>query len=88
MFGSNLANYPYINPVNTYSANLGRAARTFLAALLAVEPSKIDTVLTRHASGAQDQAAGIDELNHLADHFDSIMPNQAAELRYLAGSGA
>ncbi len=88
MFRTNLATYPYVNPVNSYAENLGRAARSFLAALLAVDQRRIDALAKNTVATDQNEAASIDELNRLADHFDAIMPNQAAELRFLAGSGA
>ena len=88
MFRSNLATYPYVNPVNSYTENLGRAARSFLAALLAVDQRRIDAIAKNTAVADNNKAAGIAELNRLADHFDAVMPNQAAELRFLAGSGA
>lgn len=81
MFRENLATYPYIHPVNSYTDNLGKATKAFLAALVAITPDETETV-----DAAQDRVIGIEELNNLAAHFDTFMPNQAAELRYLAGS--
>lgn len=86
MFRENLATYPYISVGNTYGQNLGRAARVFLAALLAVEPAKFEAKSKPKKLSESEQADGVDELNRLARHFDPIMPTQSAELRYLAGS--
>lgn len=86
MFNSKLASYPYANPTGTsYGENLGRAARSFLAALLAIEPAKAEAAVARVSDTEPDRAATAAELQRLARKFDAIMPNQAAELRYLAG---
>lgn len=85
MFRSDLASYPYVNPIHSYSENLGRAARTFIAALLAVNPAKFEATQARVPAVQKDKAATAAELHRLACEFDAIMPNQAAELRYLAG---
>lgn len=81
MFDSNFVTRPYVSPIpTTYGENLGRAAREFVAALLAMDPP------APHEDVA-DNAEAIDELSALASQFDEIMPSQAAELRYLAGTG-
>jgi hypothetical protein len=82
MFRSNLATYPYISHGPTYGQNLARATRGFLAALLAVDPEELAP--EHEADGEKEE--GIEEINALASRFDDIMPNQAAELRYLAGT--
>ncbi len=86
MFNSKLASYPYTNPIGTsYGENLGRAARSFLAALLAIEPARTDVRAAQASDADLDRGATAAELQRLARKFDVIMPNQAAELRYLAG---
>lgn len=85
MFRSNLATYPYVSPVHSYSENLGRAARTFIAALLAIDPARANAAPVLASASKEDKAVTAAELSRLAREFDAIMPNQAAELRYLAG---
>lgn len=83
MFNANFASYPYVSPVNSYTENLGRAARSFIAALLAIDPAKVSAGSSHaKASHAEDELS-LEDLEHLARRFDGIMPNQAAELRYL-----
>lgn len=79
MFDSNFVTRPYVSPIpTTYGENLGRATRGFVAALFAMEPPA--------PPQDADTVEGVDELSLLASQFDEIMPNQAAELRYLAGT--
>ncbi|RJG00357.1 hypothetical protein [Noviherbaspirillum sedimenti] len=85
MFRSNLATYPYINPISSYGENLGRAARSFIAALLAIDPAKVNASPAKVKAVQEDKAVTAAELSRLAREFDAFMPNQAAELRYLAG---
>jgi hypothetical protein len=85
MFQSNFATYPYVSPVHTYGENLGRAARSFIAALLAIDPARIETAPAEANAAPEDKSITAVELSRLAREFDAIMPNQAAELRYLAG---
>lgn len=80
MNASNFTTHPYVSPIHTYGDNLGRAARGLVAALLAIEPD------TLQQEAANMQTDGVVELNDLANQFDNIMPSQAAELRYLAGT--
>ncbi|MBI1889335.1 MAG: hypothetical protein HYS18_01675 [Burkholderiales bacterium] len=82
MFRSNLATYPYISHGPSYGQNLARATKGFLAALLAQD---LDEFESTHPADV-DRVEGIEEINALATHFDELMPSQAAELRYLAGS--
>lgn len=86
MFRSNFATYPYVSPDNTYGQNLSRAARAFVAALLAMEPAERKNSAQAQTSIEDARVADTDEIAKLAKHFDSFMPNQAAELWYLAGS--
>jgi hypothetical protein len=83
MFNANFASYPYVSPVNSYSENLGRAARSFIAALLAIDPGKVDADPSSTKVIANDNEAAYEEVESLARRFAPIMPNQAAELRYL-----
>ncbi|CAN5174983.1 hypothetical protein BH11PSE11_BH11PSE11_36340 [soil metagenome] len=85
MFESNLITYPNVGGAQRYSygENLGLAARAFIAALLAVDPQDEETI--EHPVSERVRLKGIEQLNALASSFDSTMPNQAAELRYLAG---
>jgi hypothetical protein len=85
MFNSNFATYPYVSPVHSYAENLGRAARSFIAALLAIDPARVAAAPALVAASTEDKAVTAAELSRLAREFDAIMPNQAAELRYLAG---
>ncbi len=82
MLNVNIATH-YANPFNAYLENLGHAARSFIAALLARETAKVEASPLQAATPL-DKAASTAELNRLAREFDSIMPNQAAELRYLS----
>lgn len=85
MFRSNLATYPYISPDNSYTGNLAQAARALVAALLAVDPARQQDAQPEAAVSSRDNIASVKELYSLAQQFDAVMPNQAAELRYLAG---
>jgi hypothetical protein len=85
----------HANPVQVYFYNLGRAARTFGAALIAAapQPPEIETtaqpnaahLLSPDTAASRSQAA--EALNALASQFDATQPNQAAELRWLASRG-
>ena len=83
MFNANFASYPYVSPVNSYTDNLGHAARSFIAALLAIDPAKYNTSTAGIRDAVHDAGDAYDEIDLLARKFDAIMPNQAAELRYL-----
>ena len=85
MFQSDFATYPYVSPIHSYGENLGRAARSFIAALLAIDPARIEAASAQTAAAQEDKSVTAAELSRLAREFDTIMPNQAAELRYLAG---
>ncbi|WP_151638023.1 hypothetical protein [Noviherbaspirillum aerium] len=64
----------------SYTENLGRAARAFLQALLAVTPE------AKPAAAVQEKrdVASIAQLYRLARSYDSIQPNLAQELRAIA----
>lgn len=83
MLNANLASYPYVSPTPSYTENLGRAARDFIAALLAVDPANFSASRAKHGYAESDPAEIHAELDRLARKFDPIMPSQAAELRYL-----
>ena len=83
---SDLASYPHnCAGHHGYGKNLAYAARAFLAALVAARPAKpFPAVVATAEQSSRDRKNTISELNRLADRFDSTMPNQAAELRFLA----
>ena len=85
MFKSNLVTYPQTGNEDTYGQNLGRAARAFLGALLAVKPAKREVKLAEKEISPKVRAASIRKLYQLAASYDSISPNLAAELRQIAG---
>ncbi len=73
------ATYPLNAQSSDYLGNLARAARAFVAALLAVKPA---------AETPMSDAERLRTRKHLlslASSFDASLPNQAAELRYFAG---
>ncbi|MFL6720098.1 MAG: hypothetical protein ACJ8G3_27430 [Burkholderiaceae bacterium] len=63
----------------SYGANVGRAFRTLLAALLAVQPAKEASPATK----LRDRLA----LFRLARDYEALSPNLAAELRFIASRG-
>jgi hypothetical protein len=63
----------------SYGANVGRAFRSLLAALLAVKPSE----QAAPAAKLRDQLA----LFRLARDYEALSPNLAAELRFIAARG-
>ena len=81
---------------DNYFSNLGRATRAFLSALLASKPyselaqkeviaagtASADT--ERHVRPSQRDFA---LLNSEANRYEKLMPNLAAELRFLASRG-
>jgi len=62
----------------SYTENLGRAARAFLQALLAITPE------AKPAAAEKRDVASIAQLYRLARSYDSIQPNLAQELRAIA----
>ena len=87
----------YSNDDN-YFSNLGRATRAFLGALLATKPyselaQKNVIVTNTSASSAEEQRyvrpskRDIALLNSEAARYENLMPNLAAELRFLASRG-
>jgi hypothetical protein len=63
----------------SYGANVGRAFRSLLAALLVVKPSG----QAAPAAKLRDQLA----LFRLARDYEALSPNLAAELRFIASRG-
>ena len=63
----------------SYGANVGRAFRSLLAALLAVKPSQ----QAAPAAKLRDQLA----LYRLARDYEALSPNLATELRFIASRG-
>jgi hypothetical protein len=63
----------------SYGANVGRAFRSLLAALLAVKPSE----QAAPAANLRDRLA----LFRLARDYEALSPNLAAELRFIASRG-
>jgi hypothetical protein len=68
----------------SYTQNVGRAARALLAALLAVN-ARPATPAKRALD--RDRELSLRELYRLAAGYDSVMPNLAQELRYIASRG-
>ena len=63
----------------SYGANVGRAFRSLLAALLAVRPARE----TRQEVSLRDRLAVL----RLARQYEALSPNLAAELRFIASRG-
>lgn len=83
----------YSNDDN-YFSNLGRATRAFLGALLASKPYSQLAQKEVVASGVADEERyvrpskrDIALLNSEATRYENLMPNLAAELRFLASRG-
>jgi hypothetical protein len=75
MFRSNGATYPAMDvDSSSYLDNLWRATRSLFSAVLAIAPLKCGS------NGDETR----EELFRLAGEIERMMPNQAAELRYLA----
>jgi hypothetical protein len=75
--------------LHTYVKNVGQAGRLLLATLLAIEPHHsahaAGTAVKAVESGYKHQSAGsLLRLYGVACQSDSVMPNLAAELRYIA----
>ncbi len=85
----------HANPVHAYFHNLGQAARTFGAALVAAAPQPSgEHASTSHApvkasenAFAENRRDATEMLYSLAAQFEPTQPNQAAELRWLASRG-
>ena len=85
----------YSNDNDNYFSNLGRATRAFLGALLASKPySELaqKEVIATGTSGTDERYVrpsqrDIALLNSEANRYEKLMPNLAAELRFLASRG-
>jgi hypothetical protein len=84
MFRSNLATYPETNAGYSYVENVFRAAFALIAAILAVTPFQSNANTAKPAASDYADTQTRAELYRLAREVESISPNQAAELRYLA----
>lgn len=73
---------------HSYVQNLGAAARAFIAALLAVEPRQaVDGEVRESAAMLRARAKDVAMVNRMADRYQSMSPNLAAELRFMASRG-
>jgi hypothetical protein len=75
--------------LQAYAKNVGQAGRSLIAALLAIEPHRsaqaAGTAVKAVQTRDKHQSAGsLLRLYGLASQSDSVMPNLAAELRYIA----
>jgi hypothetical protein len=73
--------------LQAYAKNVGQAGRSFLAALLAIEPhrsAQAAAKAVRTRDNKHQSAGSLLRLYGLACQSDSVMPNLAAELRYIA----
>lgn len=84
----------YSNDNDNYFSNLGRATRAFLGALLASKPYSALAQKEVIASSIADEERyvrpskrDIALLNSEATRYEHLMPNLAAELRFLASRG-
>lgn len=87
----------YSNDNDNYFSNLGRATRAFLGALLASKPyselAQKEVITTGTSSSTEEQRhvrpskRDIALLNSEAARYEHLMPNLAAELRFLASRG-
>ncbi|SDA43731.1 MULTISPECIES: hypothetical protein [unclassified Janthinobacterium] len=85
----------YSNNNDNYFSNLGRATRAFLGALLASKPYSQLAQKEVIASGVTDEEQRYVRpskrdfalLNSEANRYEKLMPNLAAELRFLASRG-
>lgn len=73
-----------------YFSNLGRAARAFIGALVAAKPvaATHDVIVAAEEQRyMRPSRRDIALLNAEATHYEKLMPNLAAELRFLASRG-
>ncbi len=69
-----------VSLAHVYAKNVGLAARAFLHALVGQRPAiQAAVVISQRA-----RAKNLLELHHMADYYESTMPNFSAELRSLA----
>jgi len=75
------------NAVGGYLTNVGNAVRSLLAALLAVKPRQAKVVtaaIETRKETVRAKARNLAQLYRMANQYDSVMPNLAAELRSVA----
>ncbi|RJG06879.1 hypothetical protein D3870_13510 [Noviherbaspirillum cavernae] len=71
------------SPVRSYVANVGHAGRALIAALLGIGGGA--ATADNHVAGDTDaQRLSLFRLYSLASPYDSVMPDLAQELRYIA----
>ena len=71
--------FPHAAADSSYAENVGIAFRSLLAALLAIKPQQPASPRAK----VQNQLA----VFRLAKQYESLSPNLAAELRYIASRG-
>ena len=79
MSSPSLNHNPSTTMSHSYAANVGQAARSLFAALLAVDAKPAAV-----ADEAPSRRSGRRELYRLARQYEAVEPNLASELRYLA----
>lgn len=84
----------YSNDNDNYFSNLGRATRAFLGALLASKPYSdlaqkevIASSVANEERYVRPSKRDVALLNSEAARYENLMPNLAAELRFLASRG-
>ena len=84
----------YSNDNDNYFSNLGRATRAFLGALLASKPYSdlaqkevIGSSVANEERYVRPSKRDFALLNSEANRYEKLMPNLAAELRFLASRG-
>jgi hypothetical protein len=92
MLKSNLATYPNTQSGASYGRNLAEAARAFVAALLAIQPAKpqsveAESVDAQFQAPSRARAISLRKLYQLAASHDTVNPSLAAELRSIAARG-
>lgn len=83
MSSSSFATYPGSGSNGTYGENLARAARAFIAALMAVPPAP-RVVEKVGVASARTTTADLRQLYRLARGSDSVNPKAVAELSAIA----
>lgn len=84
MIKSNLATYPHVEVHDGYAHNVSRAARALIAAVLAVNPAAPEAAVAKPSISERRRAKSVFELYRLAGSYDTVSPNLAAELRFIA----
>lgn len=66
----------------SYAENVGRTGRAFLSALISISHSEQSP--DKDCSYPGSWTGHVNEVYRMADQMESVMPDQAAEFRYLA----